>query len=329
MTQQPTDEGKPQSSSASEVHDAAGELPLGIRVAAAWSWRLILLGVATAAAIWLIVQIRMIVIPLLVAILFAALLHPVVDWLKRRGIPKAIGVIISIFLLLGVVTLLVWLIVTQFRNGIDAVVIRSQSLWQDVLQLVRSQPFGLDTEQINAAYEQLLASIERNQSRLWSGALGVATSTAQFLGGSLLALFALVFMLIDGRRIWYWVLGFLPANAHAPVDAAATAGWASVGQYVRVQIFVAFVDAIGIGLGAWILGVPLAVPIAVLVFLGSFIPFLGAISTGILARFVALLYNGPLNAVIMLIIVIIVNQVEGRILQPLVMGESCGACPSG
>ncbi|MGO1958775.1 MAG: AI-2E family transporter [Canibacter sp.] len=329
MTQQPTDEGKPQSSSASEVHDAAGELPLGIRVAAAWSWRLILLGVATAAAIWLIVQIRMIVIPLLVAILFAALLHPVVDWLKRRGIPKAIGVIISIFLLLGVVTLLVWLIVTQFRSGIDAVVIRSQSLWQDVLQLVRSQPFGLDTEQINAAYEQLLASIERNQSRLWSGALGVATSTAQFLGGSLLALFALVFMLIDGRRIWYWVLGFLPANAHAPVDAAATAGWASVGQYVRVQIFVAFVDAIGIGLGAWILGVPLAVPIAVLVFLGSFIPFLGAISTGILACFVALLYNGPLNALIMLIIVIIVNQVEGHILQPLVMGSAVRVHPLG
>jgi predicted PurR-regulated permease PerM len=136
-------------------------------------------------------------------------------------------------------------------------------------------------------------------------------------------------MLIDGRRIWFWVLGFLPARAHAPVDAAGRAGWISVGQYVRVQIFVAFVDAVGIGAGAALLGVPLAIPIAVLVFLGSFIPFLGAITTGALAAFIALVYNGPVNALIMLGVVILVNQIEGHVLQPLVMGSAVKVHPLG
>lgn len=329
VTNQPDEAPRLQDPEPPEHRDAAAELPLGFRVAAAWSWRLILIGIAAAAMIWLIVQVRLIVIPLLVAILLAALLYPIVGSFTKRGLPKWLGIIVSLLVLLGAVTLLVWLIVTQFRNGLDQVAQRTELRWQDTLEWINSKPFGIDPEQINAAYDQVLKSIEKNQSRLWSGALGVATSTAQFFAGALLTLFALIFMLIDGRRIWYWVLGFLPARAHAPVDAAANAGWVSVGQYVRVQIFVAFVDAVGVSVGAWILGVPLAVPIGVLVFLGSFIPFLGAISTGALACFVALVYNGPVNALMMLIVVIIVNQVEGHILQPLVMGSAVRVHPLG
>src|SRR5690606_30261568 len=145
----------------------------------------------------------------------------------------------------------------------------------------------------------------------------------------LLTIFSLIFLLIDGKRIWFWVLGFLPARAHAPVEAAGRAGWVSVGQYVRVQIFVAFVDAVGIGVGAALLGVPLPIPIAILVFLGSFIPFLGAIATGLLATFIALVYNGPVNALVMLGVVILVNQIEGHVLQPLVMGNAVRVHPLG
>lgn len=304
-------------------------LPLGIRVAAAWSWRLLLVGIAIACVIWLIVQIRLIVIPLLVAILLAALLQPIVNFFVRRRVPKAIGIIVALLSLIALVTVLVWLSVTQLRAGMSQMTIRAQFAWEDFLAWVRTQPFGIDAAMIENGYEQILATVERNQSRLWSGALGVATSAAQFGAGVLLTLFSLIFFLIDGKRIWYWVLGFLPSRAHAPVDVAAKAGWVSVGQYVRVQILVAFVDAVGIGLGAWLLGVPLAVPIAVLVFLFSFIPFLGAISTGLLATFVALVYNGPVNALLMLAIVILVNQVESHILQPLVMGNAVSVHPLG
>ncbi|MBU3995312.1 MAG: AI-2E family transporter, partial [Actinobacteria bacterium] len=172
-------------------------------------------------------------------------------------------------------------------------------------------------------------TIETHQDEIWSGALAVTTTAGQLVTGSLLALFSLIFLLIDGKRIWFWVLGFLPRSAHAPVHSAGLAGWISVGQYVRVQIFVAFVDAVGIGLGALILGVPLPIPIAILVFLGSFIPFLGAITTGLLAAFIALLYNRPVNALLLHGVVILVNQIEGHVLQPLVMGNAVRVHPLG
>ena len=308
---------------------AEQELPLGVRVAAAWSWRLILIGLACAGFFWLIVQVRIIVIPIFVAILLTALLAPVVHWFERRGAPRSVGVLVALGSFVAAVWVLVWLIVTQMRNGFDDLATRSAEVWKETLKTVEGSSLGFSAEQVDGFMAQLMKTIEGHQSEIWNGALGVATSAGQFVAGVLLTLFSLIFMLIDGKRIWYWVLGFLPAKAHAPVDAAGSAGWVSVGQYVRVQIFVAFVDAVGIGVGAALLGVPLPIPIAILVFLGSFIPFLGAISTGLLATFVALVYNGPVNALIMLGVVILVNQIEGHVLQPLVMGSAVRVHPLG
>jgi predicted PurR-regulated permease PerM len=311
------------------VVDAAVELPLGVRMAAAWSWRLILIGIAVAALFWLIVQVRILVIPLVIAILLTALLQPIVSFFERRGWPRWLGVITALITLAASVTLLVTLIVTQLRRGLGDVTERSTKAWQDFLHWIEGGPFGLSAEQVNGFIDQIVHTIEQHQSEIWSGALAVTTTAGQLVTGTLLTIFSLIFLLIDGRRIWYWVLGFLPQRAHAPVDWAGSAGWVSVGQYVRVQIFVAFVDAVGIGLGAALLGVPLPIPIAVLVFLGSFIPFLGAITTGALAVFIALVYNGPINALLMLSVVILVNQIEGHVLQPLVMGNAVKVHPLG
>lgn len=313
---------------AAEGGSAANELPLGIRVAAAWSWRLILIALALAGFLWLIVQVRIIVIPLLVAILLTALLAPVVQWFQKRGAPRWLGVIFALAMFVAAVWILVTLIATQLRSGFDDVAQRSQEAWVELLHWGEAT-FGFSAEEIDGFTGQLMKTIDGHQSEIWNGALGVATSAGQFVTGTLLTLFSLIFLLIDGRRIWFWVLGFLPARAHAPVDAAGRAGWVSVGQYVRVQIFVAFVDAVGIGVGAALLGVPLPIPIAVLVFLGSFIPFLGAITTGLLAAFIALVYNGPINALLMLGVVILVNQIEGHVLQPLVMGNAVKVHPLG
>jgi predicted PurR-regulated permease PerM len=229
----------------------------------------------------------------------------------------------------GLVWLLVNLIVTQLRNGLSDLVERSSTVWQDFLHWIEGSSFGISAEQVDGFFAQLGKTIEAYQGEIWSGALGIATTAGQFVTGLLLTMFSLIFLLIDGRGIWFWVLGFLPSKARAPVYAAGIAGWVSVGQYVRVQIFVAFVDAVGIGVGAALLGVPLPIPIAILVFIGSFIPFLGAISTGLLATFIALVYNGPVNALLMLGVVILVNQIEGHVLQPLVMGSAVKVHPLG
>ncbi|WP_166987201.1 AI-2E family transporter [Canibacter zhoujuaniae] len=305
------------------------QVPHGVRLAASWSWRLIVIGVAVAALFWLLVQIRVIVVPLLVAILLAALLHPIVSGAQKIGLPKAVGVIAALASLVASVTLLVWLSIRYLQGGFDTLVAKANAEWRHLIEWVDSLGFEFDTSHFNFSFDTVLETVRDNSAPLWNGALGVASSAAAFVTGMLLAIFSLIFLLIDGKRIWYWVLGFLPASAHAPLDAAGNAGWRSVGQYVRVQIFVAFVDAVGIALGAAILGVPFVVPIGITVFLGSFIPFLGAIMTGLFAALIALIYLGPVQALIMVLIAIAVNQIEGHILQPLVMGSAVRVHPLG
>lgn len=307
----------------------AVELPLGMRVAAAWSWRLIVIGIAASLLVWLIVQIRIIVIPVVVALLLSALLYPIVHFFEHRRWPRWLGVLSALVAFVVAVAVLLWLIVSQLRAGFGDVARRTERAWHDFLAWIESAPFGLSADQVDAAMNQLVKTIDEHQGQIWSGALAVTTTFGQVVAGALLTMFSLIFFLIDGKRIWFWVLGFFPRRAHAPAYAAGMNGWNSVGQYVRVQVLVAFIDAVGIGLGAVILGVPLPIPIAILVFMGSFIPFLGAISTGALAVFIALVYNGPINALIMLGVVILVNQIEGHVLQPLVMGTAVRVHPLG
>ena len=309
--------------------NAAVELPLGMRIAAAWLGRSMVIGIAAALLVWLVVQVRIIVIPVIVALLLSALLYPIVHAFERRSWPRWLGVLTALVTFVVAVAGLIWLIVSQLRSGFGDVARRTEQAWRDFLTWIESAPFGLSAEQVDAFMNQVVKTIDDHQGQIWSGALAVTTTFGQVVAGALLTMFSLIFFLIDGKRIWFWLLGFFPQRAHAPAYASGMNGWNSVGQYVRVQVLVAFIDAVGIGLGAVILGVPLPIPIAILVFMGSFIPFLGAISTGALAVFIALVYNGPINALIMLGVVILVNQIEGHVLQPLVMGTAVKVHPLG
>lgn len=311
--------------------DAAQIIPLGVRLAAAWSWRLIVIGVGLAAALWLLIQVHIIVIPVLVAILLTALLRPIVDWSIKVAMPKAVGVLLAMITLLASIGGLSYLVFTRFRSGFAGLKIATLRAMDELTSWLEGGFLGFEftADQLRKYVEDLLHLLSTNNDVLWSGALQIGVKGGQLLMGILLALFATIFLLIDGDRIWVWVLGFLPSRARAGADIAGRSGWVSVGQYVRVQIFVAFVDALGIGIGAAVLQLPLVIPLSILVFLASFIPFLGAISTGILATLIALVYNGPVAALIMLIIVVAVNQIEGHVLQPLVMGSAVRVHPLG
>lgn len=310
---------------------ASEYVTLGVRVAAAWSWRLIVLGIAVACVFWLIVQVRIVVIPLLVAILLTALLRPIVNWVLDIGLPKWLGVIAALSALVFSIVGLSYLVFTRFKSGFGGLKYATMKAFTQLTEWLETGVFGLQfsTDKIQEFFEELMQNFNTSNTALWSGALEVGTTLGQFVMGTVLCLFALIFLLIDGDRIWMWTLGLLPKRAHAGAHAAGRAGWESVGQYVRVQIFVAFVDALGIGIGAAVLQLPLVVPLSILVFLGSFIPFLGAILTGMLASFVALVYVGPGTALIMLIIVVCVNQIESHLLQPLVMGNALRVHPLG
>ncbi|MGW4931240.1 AI-2E family transporter [Agromyces sp. NPDC004153] len=309
--------------------DATDSIPFGMRIAAAWSWRLLLIGGVLAVVIFLIIQLRLIVIPLLVAVLLGALLVPFSQFLQRHRWPKWLAVTVAMLSTLIVVGGLLAVGISFIARDRDELVAQSITAWDEFRAWLLEGPFHITEQQLNDWAGQIFESIQQDSSVLVTGALSLGSTLGHFLAGMLLALFATLFILIDGKHIWRWIVGVFPKRARAAVDGAGQAGWATLQNFVKVQILVATIDAIGIGLGAFLLGVPLAVPIAILVFLGSFIPIVGAVVTGALAVFVALIYNGWVIALIMLGVVLLVQQVEGHILQPLIMGTAVKVHPLG
>ena len=322
----------PSPSTPSPTGDVVSDsLPDGMKIAGAWAWRLLaVVGVLVVFGL-LIIQLKDIVIPFMVAILVGGLLVPIVQTLVRHRWPKGIAVAVTLLGAIAVIGGLVMLIVWQVRVGSSDIQSRSISAYEE-FQSWLNVTFGIDTAQFNDYLGQAWSAIQENSSTLWSGALTVGTTAGHILTGFLLALFATIFILIDGKGIWNWVVRLFPRKARPAVDGSGHAGWITLTTFVKVQIFVAFVDAVGIGLGAFILGLPfggfpLVIPIAIAVFLGSFVPVVGAVLTGSVAIFVALVFLGPWQALIMLGIVLLVQQVEGHILQPLVMGTAVKVHP--
>lgn len=310
----------------------AAEVPESLRIAGAYSWRFLVIAGVIGLIIFLVSEFRYIVIPFMVAVLVGSLLVPLVGFLIRHRWPKGLAVAVAMLGTLAVVSGLVFVIVAQIRSGFPDLQERSLAAYEEFKDYLLASPLQLTESQINDYVGQAVAAIQADSSVLVSGALSVGSTAGHVLAGILLALFATLFILIDGRGIWRWIVRLFPRTARPAVDGAGQAGWVTLATFVKVQIFVAAVDAIGIGLGAWIVGLvfggfPLVIPIAIAVFLGSFIPVVGAVVTGTLAVFVALIYLGPVPALIMVGVVLLVQQVEGHVLQPLIMGSAVKVHP--
>ncbi len=307
-----------------EVGDS---LPRGLRVTTAYAWRFVVIAVAAGILIWLIIQLKLLVVPLLISILVTALLWPAFTWMLRRGVPKWLAIVVSVLGTFAVVGGLVWLAVWQIVREWPRVQQRTVEAVEEFRQYLIDGPLHLTAEQIDGLLKQAGVFLQQQLDLLWSGALVVGSTVGHVLTGAVLALFILLCTLADGPGIWRWVVRLFPRRARAEVDGAARAGWVTVVTYARTQLLVATIDAIGIGLGAFLLGVPLAIPVGVLVFLGAFVPFVGAIVTGSLAVFLALVYNGPWIALWMLVVILGVQQLEGHVLQPLLMGSAVKVHP--
>ncbi|WP_370331573.1 AI-2E family transporter [Mycolicibacterium hippocampi] len=293
-----------------------------VRKAAAWCWRLLVIGAAVLALIWIVSQIQMIVVSLAIAVILTALLLPPVDWLDRRGVPRGVGV--ALVLLGGTAVLggVLAFVISQFISGLPALggeVTKSIDSARDWLV---DGPLGVSSEQIDSLGNSAIEAVRDNQERLTSGALATATTATQIVTGAFLVLFAVIFLLHGGRNIWQYVTKLVPSDTRPRVRDAGRSGFDSLTGFVRATFIVALVDAIGIGIGLAVLGVPLALPLASLVFLGAFVPVIGAVLTGLLAVVVALLSKGFLVAVLVLAIVLAVQQLEGNVLQPLVMSRA-------
>ncbi len=302
-------------------------IPRGVRVAAAWSWRLLLIGAVIAVLVFLIVQLRLIVVPVLVALLLAALLVPFVDVLVRRRLPRWLAIVVAFAIVAVLIGGLVVLVVWQIRGEAHALQHRTVAAFTGFRGWLHGPPLDLTDRQIDGYLTQAFTALRQDSQVLVSGALSVGSTLGHVLTGALLTAFSTLFMLIDGRGIWSWMVRIFPRRAREAVDGAGRAGWVTLTSFARVQVLVASIDALGIGLVAFFLGLPLVIPIAVLVFLGSFIPIVGAVITGALAVVIALVYDGWVAAVVMLAGVLAVQQIEGHVLQPLIMGSAVKVHP--
>jgi putative heme transporter len=303
------------------------KVSFGMRVAAAWSWRILIVLGLIAVFGFLIVQLRYVAIPFFIGVLLAALLVPFSTWLQRKGWPKWLAVAVNEVAVIAVIGGLITLIVFQVRAGFPALQERTLQRYDELKEFLAQPPFDLTDKDITAYVDGLFAGFGDNLSSFIDPALEIGSLGGHILAGFVLALFTTLFILIDGRRIWQWIVKLFPNNARAAVVGGGEAAWITLTTFVKVQIMVAAIDAVGIGLGAFLLGVftgrefPLVIPIAIAVFLASFVPVVGAVVSGAMAVFVALVFLGPVESLIMLGIVILVQQVEGHVLQPLLVGS--------
>ncbi|MDP9817338.1 AI-2E family transporter [Spirilliplanes yamanashiensis] len=310
--------------------DRSGErelVPRGIQVAAAWSWRLILLVAGVYVLLRVISMLTVVVIPIAVALLLAALLQPAAAALHRRGMRDSLAA--GLVLVTGLVAVFgtLGLIVQTFVSQFDDLATQVRQGVDEVQDWLARGPLKISDQRFSDLLERGQQQLTENQGALTAGALSTATTLGHVVTGFFLVMFTLFFFLRDGDRIWTFLCRLLPRPARVPVARAGHYSWHTLISYVRATVLVAFVDAVGIGIGLVILDVPLALPLAALVFLGAFIPVVGATVSGAVAVLVALVTQGPVSALVILLIVIAVQQLEGHVLQPLIMGRAVALHP--
>ncbi|MEU0880122.1 AI-2E family transporter [Lentzea sp. NPDC005914] len=302
--------------------EISGRVPLLLRVSAALSWRFVVVVAALYVVAYVLGFLASIVIPVAIALLLAALLSPgvakLVEWRVPRGVATTVMMIIGIGVLGGVLTF----VISEFSRGLPELQSQVGASLDTIQRWLKDGPAHLSDQQLQNYLNDIVKTIKENQAEITSGALTTAATVGEALTGLLLALFTLIFFLHDGDGIWRFVIRVVPRDVRPRVDVAGRRGFGSLVSYVRATAAVAVVDAVGVGIGLAIIGVPLVVPLSALVFLGAFIPIIGAVFTGAVAVLIALVTNGPIAALIVLAVLIGVMQLESHVLQPLLLGRA-------
>lgn len=308
--------------------NSAPLLPRPVRLAGAVAILLVLF----YAAGWAVVQIggmvSQVLIPIVIGVLLAALLMPLQLLLNHRArIPRHGASAISVLGLIAIVGGTFYFAGQSIANGIEGLQQSVDKFIDQAETWLAEGPLGVDRAQISDWLGQAQAWLTNNMSALSSGALNVTSSAGNVLIGALLALIVCFFLLAEGDRILTWVLLLINDPARTRIRETIRRSWVTIGSWARTQVVVSAVDAIGIGIGAWALGLPFVVPMMIITFLLCFIPLFGAFLSGAMFTLVALLFSGPIGAVIMLAVVIAVQQLESNLLQPLLMGRAVNLHP--
>jgi putative heme transporter len=296
--------------------------------AAAASWRFLAIAGAVVAVMYSLVYLRVIVLPIIIALLASTLLLPIVRWLKGRRVPDALAaalaMIAAVLVLAGILTAIAPSLGSQFGD----LRTRSEDGVRQVTDELAKPPFNLSEREIRDRVDTGLQRLRKNSGPLARGLSSGAVLLGEVLTGLIVAVLLCFFLLKDGEQMWAWVLGLVRKRSRPDVEEVGTRVYTALAGYVRGIAMVGLVDAILIAIGLLIIGVPLVVPLAVITFFAAFVPLIGAFVAGLLAVLVALVSGGVVDALLVLGVIILVQQVEGHLLYPLLMSRAVHLHPA-
>ncbi|MFC5370274.1 AI-2E family transporter [Arcanobacterium bovis] len=307
------------------VPAGAGRVTAEVRTAAAWSWRILAIGAAIWAAGWMVMTFSTLLISLLVSLLMAVIAEPVSTWFKKKlGFPPAAAAAVTV---LGLFLILAGIVAGSGTGLYQGFSDLGSNLETGISTIVDrlNDSFPNAQDQISQTWTSLQETLKQNSGQIVGGVMMLGSSITEFLTGAILVLFTLFFFLKDGREIWQWFVRLLPIPYRTNANEAGIRAWVTIGNYTRTQAIVAFVDALGIATTAVLLSTPIALafPIGALVFLGAFVPIVGAFLSGAVAVLVVLVNTGSIwMALGMLLGVLVIQQIEGNILQPILQGNA-------
>lgn len=299
------------------------EVPVALEIATGLAWRMLLIAAAAAIVVYVLGLLSAVVIPVILALIAASLLAPSAHALSRvRWLPHGIATALVIIGGVAIVGGVFYGVGLAFVSGLPELSTQLYASIAGIQNWLRTGPLGLNNEQFTALGNQLLTYLQESQATLAQSALGAVSTLGELFTELLLALFTLIFFVYNGGAVWRFLLQGVPRPARNRTDIAGRRAFASLVGYTRATILVAAADAITAGVGLWLLGIPLPVPLAALIFFGAFIPTLGAVVSGVVAVLVALVSGGIGDALLVVLLLLLVQNLEGYILQPLLLGRS-------
>ncbi len=296
-------------------------VPGWLQSGAAWSWRLLVLALAIYLITRMLGVLYIVVVPCIAALLLTALLQPLADRLCRAGLPRLAATWATLLIAAAVLGGLVTLVANRVSADYPTLVAEARHTTTQVESWLSGPPFHVKNSNVQKFLNGIPGYLSKHKSLVEGTVVTGGKIAAEVFGGLVLMLFVTFFLIKDGERIWTWLLGALRAESAERVNRAGHAAWLVVVYYMRGTVAVAAIHAIVIGLVLWIMGVPLALPLAVLVFLAAFVPLVGLLVAGALAIVVTLATKGWVDAVILLGILIVEDQLEAHLLQPQVVGR--------
>ncbi|MDT4918757.1 MAG: putative heme transporter, partial [Pseudonocardiales bacterium] len=302
--------------------DANEAVTWGVRVAAAWSWRLLIVVVGLYVLTRVFLRVELVAFSFILALFLTAVLHPLERIFQKLPGPRSLSAVLALLFGVAAIVGIGWFVSWQITTHSAAIGDQITGFVDKARDWLRTGPLHLNSSDLDKIAGNITKAVKDHQSELISGAIATVRTVVEIIGAILLILLSTFFLLRDGEQIWEWTLRLFPRVAQQRLDVAGRAGWRTLGGYMRGQVLIALFHGVSVMIVLFVVRVPLAAALGVLIFLGSFIPLIGLTVTGALCVAVALLEHGVTAAIVVAVAIIVLVQLEAHLLQPLIMSRS-------